>query len=69
MIIINFSPLRVKTTSTFDLSVFATKYVLLAIDLLNVELIPSCKFQLTEFLCKQLGSLSTHCLCFIWESG
>jgi hypothetical protein len=44
-----------KTTSTSDFSVFAAKYVLLAFDLLNADLIPSCKFQLTELLCKGIN--------------
>lgn len=52
MIIIIFFPLRVKTTGMSDFSAFATKYVVFAFELLNAELIPSCKFHLTELLCK-----------------
>jgi hypothetical protein len=47
-----FPPFRLKTVGMSDFSAFATKYVLLVFGLLNAKLIPSCKFQLTELLCK-----------------
>lgn len=55
IIIINFFPSSGKDYQYVWFFSVVTKYVLLAFDLLSAELIPSCKFQLTELLCKGIN--------------